>query len=280
MIATNILHLCLQNKIRKEKPDSHKGEAFISIICYISIVNVTGSIPLFILWISDLYFEEYLVFVEEQWKSSIMCVLSCGINLYYGLTSPFLSSLLSYARYDVVKNLMHTKFKQSDLILKIILVGCIITFFFINLITALYWLKNESMPTIICSPYLDPSRNFPLVRKIAWLIIGVHFIAVLFNVIINLKLIAEMISKIIHVTDQTRNQSNKIVFVQIAFLTCSHLLSWIPSIVILLMTNLQKRYPIEIMLWKSALIAPLNSILIPFLFITKNIMTKQIFSIK
>ena len=36
----------------------------------------------------------------------------------------------------------------------------------------------------------------------------------------------------------------------------------------------------EIMLWKSALIAPLNSILIPFLFITKNIMTKQIFSIK
>ena len=93
MIATNILHLCLQNKIRKEKPDSHKGKAFISIICSISIVNVTGSIPLLILWISGLYFKENLVFVEDQWKSSIMCVLSCGINLYYGLTSPFLSSL-------------------------------------------------------------------------------------------------------------------------------------------------------------------------------------------
>ena len=280
-ITTNILHLCLQNKNRKEKLDSHKGEAFNSIICSISIVNVTGSIPLFILWISDLYFEENLVIVEDQWKSSILCILSCGINLFYSLTSPFLSSLLSYARFDVVKNPMDSKFKRSDLIFKIILVGCIISFFFASLITTLSWLKNESIPTIICSPYLDPSRNFPLVKKIACFIIGFHFIAISFNLIINLNLVAEMmISNMIHVTHQSRNQSNRALFVQIAFLTCSHLLSWIPSMVILFMTNLQKIYPMEIMLWKLAFIVPLNSILIPFIFITKDIMTKQNFSLK
>ena len=189
IIVANLLHLCLKTK---QKQDSQKRQAFNIIISSISCSNIMGSVPLFILWISDLYFKHYLVFVEDQWKSNVMCFVSCGINMHCSLTSPFLSSLLSYARYDVVKNPMHSKFKRSDCIFKIVLLGCIFILFFSFFITVFHWLNNHRMPTVICTSYFDPSRKSPLAKQLAWFLISVLVIAVPFNLIINLNLIAEI----------------------------------------------------------------------------------------
>ena len=68
-----------------------RAGAYDSIVNSICIADITGTIPLFILWLSDMYFDDNFVFVEDQWKSNTVCFTSCGINLCYSLASPYLN---------------------------------------------------------------------------------------------------------------------------------------------------------------------------------------------
>ena len=274
IILTNVLHLLLVLRRPEEVRQIHqKVGAFNSIVTSVSILDMTGSVPLFTLWISDTYFKDDLVLIQNQWKSSIMCFISGGINIYYGLASPFLYNLLSYARYDIVKHPLDSKFKRSNFIFKIVLVGCIFSVSFAILTVTVFWWMSNGMPTVYCSPFFSLSSTFPLAEKLAWLIISVKFIAVLFNLIIHSKLVTEVMKtrKDENMRAKSRNQSNMSFIIQIICISSSHLLCWITSIILLIYTNYQKNYPVEIILFKLVFITPLNSILIPIIFITKKI---------
>ena len=97
-------HILVQRKPVEEKQSSQKAGTFKSIVFSISFLDMIGSFPIFTLWISDLYFKDNLILMRYQWKSSIICFMSGGVNIFYELVSPFLYNLLSYARYDVVRN--------------------------------------------------------------------------------------------------------------------------------------------------------------------------------
>ena len=272
IIVTNILHLFVQRKHEREKLNLNTAGPFASIIISITILDMISSIPLFILLLSDLYFKENIVLVQTQWKSSIMCFICSGINIFYGFTSPFLYNLLSYTRYEVVRNPIDSNFKRGDYISKKTLVGYIFSLFFACLIITLFWLNKGQMPTIFCSPFFDPSETFSLAKNLAWLKISMHFTAFLLNLITHLKLLAEvMIFKNDFFSSKSRKQSKRSLVIQILCITCSHLLCWILGMLVLLISNLQRTYPMEIILYKLAFITPLNSILIPLIFITKEI---------
>ena len=117
VIVINVLHIFLQKKCGK-------AQAYDYIVCFITVTDVIGSVPLFILWIGDFYFNDNFVERENQWRSSVTCFLSCGINIYYTLTSPFLCFSLSYTRFEVVKNPIDSNFKRSCHVLRIIMAGC------------------------------------------------------------------------------------------------------------------------------------------------------------
>ena len=271
IIVTNILHLFVQRKHKREKLNPHTAGPFASIIISITTLDMISSIPLFILWLSDLYFKENIVLVQNQWKSSIMCFICSGINMFYGFASPFLYNLLSYTRYEVVKNPIDSNFKRDDYISKITLVGYMFSLFFACLIITLFWLNKGQMPNIFCSPFFDPSGTFSLAKNLSWFKISTHLTAFLLNLIIHLKLLAEvMIVKNDVFSSKSRKQSKRSLFIQILCITCSHLLCWILDMIVLLISNLQRTYPVEIILYKLSFITPLNAILIPWIFITKE----------
>ena len=273
-IVINILHLLVQSRHEGKKQSTHTAEAFDIIVISISIINMIAIVPLLILLISDLHYADNIVLVQNQWKSSIVCLISSGINVYYGIASPFLHNLLSYARYEIVKYPIDSNFKRNDYIIKIIIVGCTFILFFATVITILFWLRGEKMPNVYCSPFFDPSGEFSLDEPLAWLIIGVNFIAVSLNLIFHSKLVAEvMIYQNDYLRAKSRNQFKMSLFIQIVYITCCHLLCWGFNIIVLLISMLQRMYPIEIILLQLFIIAPLNSILIPFLFIIKKIKT-------
>ena len=167
-----------------------------------------------------------------------------------------------------------TDFKRNDYIIKIIIAGCTFNLIFATSIVILLWLKSGKMPNVYCSPFFDTSSAFSLDEPLAWLIIGVNFIAVSLNLIFHSKLIAEVITyKNNNLRAKSRNQFKMSLLIQIIFMTCSHLLCWVSGIIVLLISIFQRIYPIEIILLKLVRIESLNSILIPFLFITKKIRT-------
>ena len=114
VIITNAFHIFLQKKNMKK---GEMAQTFERLVSSISIMDILGTAPLFILWMSDLYFKDNLVFMEEEWKSSMMCFTSCGVSIYYGLASPFLYILLSYTRYDVINKPMDSNFKKVNIYL-------------------------------------------------------------------------------------------------------------------------------------------------------------------
>ena len=271
VVVVNALHLLVQRKFVGEKQKCQKAAAFESIVISISLLDMIGSFPIFILWISDLYFKDNLILMQNQWKSSIFCFISGGVNIFYGLASPFLYNLLSYIRYAVVKNPINSNFKRSDYIFKIIFVGCIFTLFSATLVLTLFWWTSGRMPTIYCSPFFHQSSVFSLAKKLAWLIIGVNFIAVSFNLIIHSKLVVQvMLYKNDNLRTKSRYQSKMSLFVQIICITCSHLLCWLLGMLVLLTANIQTNYPTEIIIIQIVVITPLNSILVPIIFITKT----------
>ena len=115
------------------------------------------------------------------------------------------------------------------------------------------------MPNVYCSPFFDPSSECSLDEPLAWLIIGVNFIAVSLNLIFHSKLIAEvMIYQNDYLRAKSRNQFKMSLFIQILYMTCCHLLCWVFGIIVLLISILQRIYPIEIILLQLVIIAPIE----------------------
>ena len=191
ILATNLLSIYLVVKCERgiDKIKSETTGAFNTIATSINIVDITISIPLFILWVSDLHFENDFVLIRDQWKSSTLCFISCGINIHFVLAAPFLNILLSYIRYMVVLNPFDTKFKSSKFIFQSISVGYSCSWLFAILITTLFWLVSGSLPTIFCSPFFYPSKTFSLTKTLTLVIININVLAFLLNLIVHIKLI-------------------------------------------------------------------------------------------
>ena len=172
IFGINILSIYLVIKSERgvDKIKSDTTSAFDMIVTSINIVDITGSIPLFILWVSDLYYKNDFVLIMDQWKSSIMCFISCGISIHFVLAAPFLHILLSYVRYMVVKNPIDTNFKSRKLIFQLISVGYSLSWLFAILITTLFRVLNVNLPTVYCSPFVDPSKTFSMTKTLTFVI--------------------------------------------------------------------------------------------------------------
>ena len=277
IVCTNLLQALVQIKYCSKK---QKARAYDSIVSSICITDITVAVPLLILWLGDIYFEDNFIFVEDQWKSSVMCFVSGGINVYYGLTSTYLNILLSFSRYQVIKYPMNSNFKKRDYVFQIIVIGCLVIFVFTTLTVTLFWWSSGRIPTAFCSPLFDPSRTHSLVKYLTFFTIVVHFVAVFVDLIINSKLVVEvtaaknieiMMPQNLRCNSESRIQLTKSLMVQIMCITCSHFLCWMSSVLILLITTLQKIYPLEVILWSLAYVLPLNSILILLIFLAKTL---------
>ena len=273
ILLLNTLSIYLTKYIKgKDNTKSDTTGVFNIIVTSINMVDITGSIPLIILWGSDLYYKNNFVFREGEWKSVVLCFISCGINIHFVLTAAFLQILLSCVRYLVVTSPFDTTFKRNEFIFKVILIGYSSSWLFASLITILFWLINGSLPTVYCSPFFDPSKTFSLVEYLTFVIIGIHFFAFSFNFVIHIKLVMTVMnSEGKHVRTNSKQQDSRSLNVQILCITCSHMLCWISDMVFYVTIYFMEKYPMEIMLWKFVCISPLNSILIPIILVTKKL---------
>ena len=276
ILVFNILSIFLIMKYERggDKIKSDTTGTYNAIVISINIVDITGSIPLFILWASDLYFKNDFVLIRDQWKSSTLCFISCGISIHFVLAAPFLHILLSYVSYMVVKNPFEAKFKSRKLIFQSISVGYFLSWLFAILITTLFWLMHGTMANVYCSPFFYPSKTFFMTKALTLVIISILFLAFSLNLIVHMKLVmVTHKSQGKHIRTNSKKSKSKILIIQIICITFSHLLCWIPDIVIYLLIYFMEKYPMEMILWKSVCISPLNSILIPFIFVMKRLMS-------
>ncbi len=120
VLAVNATSIAFHCKLDRKAP-------FVSIVFGVCSSNIVFSLEIFILWISDLYFQEYFVFSEETvWKSGFWCWATHFIQLKFTTQSPLNMALMSFARRDVVVKPLNSKFKHLNHVVKrVLLLSCV-----------------------------------------------------------------------------------------------------------------------------------------------------------
>ncbi len=167
---------------------------------------------------------------------------------------------------------MDSKVKDTQYILKKVLVMCVSAIFLSSALTLLEWLLDNVPLMRICSPFIDPTNELVIVKVTTFTVVALQLLSVVFIVTMYRKLLVSVQksqSNIQHAVSKQR--SNTPLVVQIFVVTGSNILCWIPSGAFYLTSLFVKEYPIDVIFWMTIGMNPVNSIVNPIVFIVTSL---------
>ena len=247
------------------------GKPYLMISISLIIANMFLLIVFMILWSSDLYYGHIFVPKKYTWKKSIICNIVLSGFIFYKLFQPFILTILSLGRLMVVLNPFQSKFKSLNYTLKIIIIG-FINIAFLSVIFGTI-IKFHTLPNNLCLPFADPTNNNLIIWIMTVVIVVVEFV----TIVGTLRMYAHMIQEVKKSQNYLRSTktvtSNSHIITHVTLLSLSELLCWIPAGVIFVTVLIVDKYPVELIYWTTALIFPLNAIIIPII-LSLNIRSK------
>ncbi len=266
-IASIILHTVSFHR------HSEKSQANNVLVISINVADAVSSIPLFILWISDLVYKGVYIQYEYSWKSSLTCHIVSTLFLFFNLLSPFVLCHLAFFRLSIVLYPVESKFKESLFVIKTVSISFGVFLFISIVCTIIEWSLNHfvlhsHIPLSVCSPFVDPQNAQAIIQVFTWGVVICQVVAlemiVVFYILLykSLKESQEKVKESI-----SREQSNILLIVQIIIVTSSNLLCWLPSGMIYLSSFFLDEYPIKMMVWTIVVVNTVNSVLNPVVFV-------------
>ena len=231
----------------------------------ISITDIMYGFILFILCVTDSYYQENFIMHELEWKASSMCLSIFTIVLYFNLLSPFLLSFLSLQRYMIVIYPLKTKFKQTKFVKRSICLAFITTFSF-SLAIALFTMNYYKLiPFQLCFPFLDPSKSVFTINILTWMTFLIHVCGILFMLALFMLTVKGM-----HDSEQNLNSRNvkkklySVIYIQI--IVFANIICWVTAGTIYITCMFLEKYSIEMVIWVVAAVSPINSIINPVMY--------------
>ena len=229
---------------------------------------MTIGIYMSILWIADLCYSAMFVLIDLKWASSSFCFTAFAISLNFNIISPLLLCFLSLERYMVVKYPLGSSFKTVSFVMRWIIITYTITATFTISMTFVMKYFYTKVPLYICSPFVDPTNSVTLMKALTWFIaffqvITIIFIVATYNFMLKeIRKCKQYIQK-----HMSKNQNAISMTIQLIIITGSNILCWIPSITIHTIPMFMDQYPINMIIWTTVAVSPINSIINPIVFI-------------
>ncbi len=255
------------------KTTFHRQNAYTITTGAVCVIDTLSSVPLLILSVADHIYGDKFGFQEKAWRSSFYCALAFALFVFTYFLSPAILSFVALQRHQIVCNPIKTKFKFSSFVL-VHLAGVSGLMFAFNFVMVLVtWVNLEQIgqhiPTSFCSPLVDPLSQVLAIKCLLWFTTFWQLFSALFITIIHIKLYFELEAsrkKVEFLSMQIK--SDVALISQLIAVTLSTLFCWIPSSVIYVVAMVAQSYPIEMVLWATLIISPLNSLLNPVIFLT------------
>ena len=155
------------------------------------------------------------------------------------------------------------------------------TTFSIAITIVIKHLQSE-IPLHICSPFIDPSNSVILIKIITWNNVLFQFSAMIFIISVYIQLFQTLkkSQEDLH-QEMLSKRSNLSLLIQLFIITGSNILCWIPVGCIYLTSMFLDKYPIDMVIWTTIIVTPINSIINPIEFIlTRKEKWEQITSIE
>ncbi len=267
ILISNSLSILLQAL----RPKSDKNN-FAKVVVANNAADIVCCIPLFVLWIADLVYKEGFTLKQSSWQASPFCWISSFFILSFSFLSPSCLCLMSLTRYKVVAKPMTTKFKEKNFLVKWIAVVVTLNGTVAALITGVTRIFFCELPSQLCSPFLDPTKQIVAAKVCTWMSVICQMSAVVFIFNCYIFLVKELKkSQNTLKGSASKEASNQALFVQIVIITSSNIICWIPSLIIHILSMFLEKYSVEMVLWVSVAVTPLNSLVNPVVFIVTTL---------
>ncbi len=237
----------------------------------VNVADLTCGAHLLVLSSAHLFYQSSFALKEDQWRSSVPCFCSFFVVLNFSLISPVVMCFLSLSRYKIVDRPVDTKFKNKNFVLKSLSAIFSGTASFSISPTIATKLLNRKLSTSLCSPFVDPTNSIFLVRPITFFVIIFQLTACIFIIGTNTKLFEKLRNTQKQLQkSKSRKLSNLPLALQLVVVTSSNVVCWIPSGVIFLVTLLKDNYSVEMLVWTTVAVTPLNSVINPLVFVVTS----------
>lgn len=270
ILIGNIASIILQRMSFLQKLD--KTGAYGITVASINVADIIGAIPLFVLWIADLSFKNIFFLNENYWRSSVFCYFTFGTNICFNIMSPSFLYFLAFSRLMVVLYPMDTEFKDTKFVFRWLLTILAASNFVAITFTITSWYLTLNIPMSLCSPFIDLTNDITIIKVITFLtaimqVTAAICILIVYSIlIVSLKKSQETLQQ-----SMSKKQSNLSLVVQIIIVTSSNILSWIPCGIIYVMVMFMEKYPIDMLIWITIGVAPINSVVNPIVFISTTV---------
>ena len=248
-----------------------KHNTVSTVVLTLNITDFFYSIYFFILWVADSHYQGRFSFHEREWKSSLVCFSALSICLMFSLFSTFLLTFLSFLRFWTVVNPISIKFEKTFFIKTLFFVILLLSVLATTVIACFIKMFHKEVPFKLCSPFLDPTGSVFTLKITTLVTVSAQFSSVFIIFIIYLFMIKYLKSYGNDLFENAhRKKSLAPLFIQIFVVTVSNIICWIPSGIIDLVALFLKKYPINLIIWSTIAITPINSVINPIVFIVAN----------
>ena len=261
IMFVNTLSICSHVILRKS------NTSYFITVASVNITDMLCGLYLCIIWITDLYFKGKFISNERYWRSSFLCFTAFGISLWFSVIAPVLLLFLSLSRLMIVVNPLSVRFKATKSIFKFLSVIILGSMSASIVLTLLMKFTQVRLPLNLCLPFVDSTNSILLTKAIAWcvaiiqVIISVLILALHSLLVQNLRQYQMEMGQ-----DKNKDHSDKTIIIQLALITVSNIICWLPTNIIYLTSLFLPRYPTDLVIWTTVLVTPLNSMINPTVF--------------
>lgn len=249
-----------------------KSRAYGVTVAAINAADLLCALPLFVLWSSDLHYSGDFVVKEARWRSSALCFSVFGIMLQFSFSSPFILGFSSFSRLMVVVYPFGTCYKETHFVINNILTLFALGILLSCSLTITFFFHEKMVPMALCSPFVDPAHTSKIIEVITWIMVCTHIVSSTFIILVYIFLL-----KYVWVSQKnvellvSVKRSNVALIIQIVIVTSSNIFCWIPSSIIYVLSMFMKEYPIDMIIWITIAVTPINSIINPLVYISTTL---------
>ena len=125
----------------------------------------------------------------------------------------------------------------------------------------------QTVPLCICSPFVDPTNSITLIKAFAWLSVILQVILIIFILVSYILVVKELMkSQEVIWNLMSKISSNVSLIIQLIIITGSNILCQTPSSMIYTLSMFMDMNPIDMIIWTTVAITPINSIINPIVF--------------
>ncbi len=246
-------------KIAKTQPTGKL--AYLTICLYFTISDVFLILYCSIILFSDTYFEK--VFLStEMWEQSNLCsVAFVAISMYFCVL-PFLVVVISCVRFSVIKYPHNSRFKSSknSVLIFIASVVCLC------LTTCCLTVILTGPGNMLCFPLVLTSSSF-----LPILVAVIQVVCLISEVILSQITVRCACDQPLPLPGSTKQVHKSSLVLHFALLNASHFVSWIPSLLVFILSCLLTKDPGPVVLWTVSTTLPTASLVSPVLYLWQDL---------